>query len=187
MMLARKAILGFNVWSADVTKAYLQSSKPTSRSIFIKNTPEKFELKLDKCLHLLKPLYGVCDSSDLWHKTLMDHLESDLGLFTVSSELSMHVLHDKNKLISMHSSFVDDLLRCGDKMFLDTCLKTDSRFQTGNDNCISLRFAVFDISRLSNESIQIDQLKYVKKLEQLQPTAKFSDFRSMRMKIALAI
>ena len=62
-----------DIWSCDVRQAYLQSAKPLSREIFITKPVPEFELQPEQCLKLLKPLYGLCDSGDLWHKTVDEH------------------------------------------------------------------------------------------------------------------
>ena len=78
-LLALPAIHGFDIWSADVRQAYLQSVEPLSRELFITKPVPEFELQPKQYLKLLKPLYGLCDSRDLWHKTLDEHHRHNLG------------------------------------------------------------------------------------------------------------
>ena len=59
----------FDVWSTDVKLAYLQSSEPLARRVFVSNPALEFELHPDECLELLRPLYGLSDAGDLWNLT----------------------------------------------------------------------------------------------------------------------
>ncbi len=70
LLLALAAMHGFDIWTSDVRQAYLQSAEPLARDIFIEKPVPEFELAPEQCLQLLKPLYGLCESGDLWHKTL---------------------------------------------------------------------------------------------------------------------
>lgn len=54
LLLAIAEMNGFDIWTSDVHQAYLQSTEPLLRD------PE-FEIKVDQCFKLLKPLYGLCD------------------------------------------------------------------------------------------------------------------------------
>lgn len=65
MLLALSRLLHFNLW-----QAYLHSSKPLKRDIYICKPVLEFELEPFQCLLLLKHLYILCESSDLWHAQL---------------------------------------------------------------------------------------------------------------------
>lgn len=43
------------------------------REIYITKPAPEFELPRDRCLKLLRPLYGSWKSGDLWHETLDRH------------------------------------------------------------------------------------------------------------------
>ena len=73
LLLALASIHGFDAWTADVRQAYLQSSEPLLRDVFIKDPVPEFELDPSHCLKLLRPLYRLCESGDLWHATLDNH------------------------------------------------------------------------------------------------------------------
>lgn len=91
MLLILSQAFGFDVWTSDVTQAYLKSSKPLSRDSFIKNPIEEFELDASQCLKLIKPLYGLCESGDLWHKTIDHHYRVDLGMTPLASYPALYM------------------------------------------------------------------------------------------------
>ena len=80
LLVALATTLNFDIWSTDVKLTYLQSSKSLERRVFIHNPAPEFELDPHECFELLKPLYGLCDSGDLWHETLQKHLLDDMEM-----------------------------------------------------------------------------------------------------------
>lgn len=84
VLFALATIHGFDIWSADVRQAYIQSAEPLSRELFITNPVLEFELQLEQCFKQLKSPYGLCDSGDHWHKTLDEHHRHDYGYGPVS-------------------------------------------------------------------------------------------------------
>lgn len=67
MFLAIAEIFYFFVWKSDMRQAYLQSAEPLAREIFIHTYLEEYKLDASQCLKLLKELYGLCESGDLWN------------------------------------------------------------------------------------------------------------------------
>ena len=88
ILLSLAAMHLFDVWTADVKQAYLQAALPLSRELLIKNAPREFELNPSECFQLLKPLCGLCESGDLWKKTLLDHHVYDLSMKSLGSDQS---------------------------------------------------------------------------------------------------
>ena len=95
LLLALAVMHSFDIWTYDVHQAYLQSAEPLSRDIFITKTVPEFELDPSQCLKLLKPLYGRCESGDMWHSTLDKHHIDDLGMQTLRSDPALYVLTAK--------------------------------------------------------------------------------------------
>ena len=89
-------MLTFDVWSCDVKLAYLQSSEPLTRRVFISNPAPEFELHPDECFELLRPLYGLSDAGDLWHQTLNTHLVNELKL-TPTTSRSLTILSPRQQ------------------------------------------------------------------------------------------
>ena len=90
LLLALAAIHGLDIWSSDVRHAYVQSSKPLYRALFITNPVPEFELKLEHCIKLLKPLYGLCDSRDPFHKTVDEHHRHNMGMTSFRSDPALY-------------------------------------------------------------------------------------------------
>lgn len=59
LLLALASIFGFDVWTSDVTQAYLQSAIPLSRDLFLDSSVPELELSPHQCMKILRPLYGL--------------------------------------------------------------------------------------------------------------------------------
>ena len=53
--------------------AYLQADEALQRKIYIEEPAVEFDLEEDMALQLIKPLYGLSDSDDIWYRTLDTH------------------------------------------------------------------------------------------------------------------
>ena len=98
-LLALVAIHGFDMWSPDVRPAYLQSAEPLSRELFITKPAPEFELQPQQCLKLLKPVYGLCDSGDLRHKTPDEHHRHDLDMTPFRSDPALYKILSHGLLV----------------------------------------------------------------------------------------
>ena len=184
LILALATMFEFHVWSSDVKLAYLQSTEPLTRRVFIKNPAPEFELRPEECFELLRPLYGLSDAGDLWHKTLHRHLVDELGLVPSKADPSLYFAFTDGTLSGINGSYVDDLLRAGTESFQEACKHTHRRFETSGDEIPPFTFAGFNISCSPDGFLSMDQLFYMKKLEEIDFSSSYSDFRSMRMKLA---
>lgn len=184
LLLALANIHGFDVWSSDVRQAYLQSAEPLAREIFIDKPVPEFELEPHQCLQLMKPLYGLCESGDMWHRTLDDHHRNDLGMSPFRSDPAMYKIMADGMLQGISGGYVDDLLRTGSAEFRHLSRKTHERFEMDDDENLPVTFSGFTLARDKDGSIIQDQHIYLSNLEALDKSASFSAFRSMRMKLA---
>ena len=178
------AIFKFDVWSSDAKLAYLQSTEPLRRRVFISNPAPEFELDPSECFELLKPLYGLDDAGDLWFQSLHNHLVSDLHLEHTKCDPSLYLCICKGQLIGINGSYVEDLLRAGTGKFRSKCELTHRKFETSGNEVPPFTFAGFRISPNDDNSFTIDQNFYLPKLEELGHSIEFSTFRSMRMNVA---
>ena len=181
LLLALAAIFEFDFWTSDVRQAYLQSAEPLARDIFIRKPVPEFELAPSQFLKLLKPLYGLCKSGDLWHETLAKHHREDLGMSSLRSDTALYTLITNGVLKGLSEGYVDDLIRAGDQDFKDVSKKTNARFEMAEDQKLPCSFTGFSLARNKDGDIIQDQHEYLKKFERLPLTASFPQFRSMRM------
>lgn len=68
-------------------------------------------------MKLLKPLYGLCESGDLWYQTLANFCKNDLKLKTIQSDPARRYLKQEKTLRGICGAFVDNLLSAGDNVF----------------------------------------------------------------------
>ena len=114
LLVALALVFGFEIWSSDEKLAYLQSTEPLRRRVFIPNLAPEFELDPSECFELLLPLYGLCDAGDLWHQTLRKDLTDELELEPTKVDPSHYFSFRLGELIGINGTYVDDLLRAGD-------------------------------------------------------------------------
>jgi hypothetical protein len=81
LVLALASICGFELWTLDISQAFLQAANENMRDIFLQ-PPKEMELSSDEFLKQMKPLYGLCDSGDRCHHTLRHHHVQDLQMST---------------------------------------------------------------------------------------------------------
>ncbi len=116
LLIALAAIIGFDVWTEDISLAYLQSVIKLLREVYLR--PNKhLQAPAGYILKLLRPLYGLVDSGDYWHATFVEHLTKKLGMKTVSSDMSLFFRQARGQLTGILASYVDDTLACGDSSF----------------------------------------------------------------------
>lgn len=88
MLLSLATIFGFNLWSKDMTLAYIQGASKIMQQVYLKWKPG-FQLTDDQLLEILRPLYGLADSGDYWHGTFLKHLKSDLNMQSTACDPSL--------------------------------------------------------------------------------------------------
>ena len=184
LMLSFACIFGFEVWTSDVRQAYLQSAEPLSRAIYIGKPSTEFSLDPKQCLQLLTPLYGLCESGDLWHATLDKHHRQDLGMTPLDTDPALYYLVMDNSLAGLSGSYVDDIIRCGTDKFKSHCRSTGKRFEMSGTETIPCIFTGFRLSHDSQNFIQIDQRQYIQKLRPLPEDGTYKDLASLRMQLA---
>ena len=184
LLLALAELHGFSTWTSDVTQAYLQSAVPLMRDVFIKDPVPEFELNPNQSLQLLRPLYGLCESGDLWFKTLDDHHKNDLEMKPMRSDPAFYMSMKNNLLEGMSGTYVDDILPSGNANFRDLAKKTSTRFEMAEDSSLPCQFVGFRLQRGKNGTLELNQEEYVRKLRPMPTDGSYSGFASLRMKLA---
>lgn len=186
ILLSLAALLDFELWGDDVKQAYLQSMKKLNREIFIYEAVPDFELEPEECLQLLKPLYGLCDSGDLWYATMDEHLRRDIGMIQSKLDPALYTLRVKNELKGILASYVDDLLCAGKQEMRDASLKMRETFEMDDETTTPIEFTGVIIKGNSKNGFSIEQDSYIteKPLPNLIESSTYKDFASARIKLA---
>ena len=125
----------------------MQSEKLISRPISIKNFVPEFELSTEKALQLLKPLYGLSESGDLWFEILDAHHRKELGMKTLRCDPALYTLKQGGKLIVLSGTYVDDIIRAGDPSFRTLAKETNDKFEMADEEELPCEFTGFKIDR----------------------------------------
>ena len=183
LLLAMASMFGFNVWTADVRQAYLQSAEPLMRDIFIKDPVPEFELDASQCLQILRTLCGLCESGDLWHATLDAHHRDDLGMTSISLDSAMYIWVVDGLLKGMSGRYVDDLMRAGDDDFKEHARKTAESFEMANDEEPPCDFTGFRLDVSKDNTLTLDQNNYLMTIRPMRSDAEWFHFASRRMNL----
>lgn len=167
LLLDLTTIFGFNKCTSDVRKAYLQSSKTLSREFFIAKPVPEFELEPHQCQQLLRPLYGLCKSGDLWHETLDQNHRNVLGMSPFRLDSTLYHLISNGLLKCLNGGYVEEIIRVEDDDFSKLSRKTNPQFDKADGGQIPCSSTGFLLSRDKNGDILIDQSSYFRKLVEL--------------------
>jgi Reverse transcriptase (RNA-dependent DNA polymerase) len=180
LVLALASICGFEMWTLDTSQALLQAANENMRDIFLQ-PPKEMELSSDEFLKLMKPLYGLCDSSDRWHHTLRHHHVHDLQMEPLDADPSLYFRSLGKRLIGLSGVYVDDMLRCGTPDFLRYSKTTSRIFDATPETMRTAKFAGVNL-RQTESGIETDMSDYIEKLTfpLEQPWKNLPSFRAKR-------
>lgn len=116
LLLCLASLFGFNIWSQDVSQAYIQSAQKLLRDIYIKPAKE-FHLSKDTLLKLLKPLYGLCDSGDYWYSTITNFITDDMHMQPKLSDAALFFKLTNGSISGLLGTYVDDAISTGTPNF----------------------------------------------------------------------
>ena len=172
----------FRIWSHDVSQAYLQSSEKLMRKVYLR-PPKELNLSSDELIEIIKPLYGLPDAGDYWDRTMADHLRRDLNMVPTYDDIALYFLYEDKELQGLIGVYVDDSLICGNKNLLDITEQTLHKFESRDRELDNTTFAGVNVSTHGNE-IRLDQHQYLSNIEPLPCNTSFSDYHSLRAKLA---
>ena len=182
LLFAIASIMGFSVWTQDISQAYLQGSTELMREIFIEPSRE-FQLSPNQLFKLMKPLYGLSDSGDRWHYTLRKHFIEDLSMKPTTGDLSLYVKHISGQLSGLSGVYVDDLIEAGSKEFSNFTKQTGQRFDAKARKLGNAKFMGMEFSQREGLDLSLSMREYISKLRHLPVPCSFEQFRSMRSKL----
>jgi hypothetical protein len=183
ILMAIASLLGFSIWSEDVTQAFVQSTENLLRDIYLEPAKE-LQMDQDLVLKLIKPLYGLSDSGDHWARTLNEHHKRDLGMTQSGIDGSLFFKQLGSNLIGLSATYVDDTLRAGTPRFVKDAELTGQIFDSKLPTKHQIKFAGLDITSNTSESNAISQQKYIERINALPDNAEFDEYRSLRARLA---
>lgn len=108
---------------------------------------EEFELYESKCLQLPKPLYGLCESRDLCHKTLDRHHHEELKISAFRAYPALYKLVINGVLHGLSSGYIDELIKAGDWHYRRIAQGTREKFDVAEDNRPPCNFTGLALTR----------------------------------------
>jgi len=182
LLVAIASIMGFDIWSEDISQAYLQSASVLLRDVYMKPN-RHLSIPAGHLLKILRPLYGLADSGDYWHATFAKHLKNTLGMSNVASDMSLFFRKARGRLTGLTASYVDDTLACGDASFLKLSGKTRETFDVQKRVTENIRFAGTYIDKHEN-GYKVHQRQYVERLTEISKNADFAELRRARAQLS---
>ncbi len=173
---------GFDVWTEDISQAYLQSASELLREVCLKPN-RQLKVPAGYVLKLLRHLYGLSDSGDYWHATFAMHLTRHLGMKAVSSNMCLFFRSARGKVTELLASYVDDAVACGDRSFADLTEKTREAFEVKSREHDKMRFADVYVNKL-NHGFEIHQRAYIDRLKRLPRDSDFIQLRRARAQLS---
>lgn len=117
----------FTFFTRDVSQAYVQSTTPVQRPIFIR-PPTSLKLSKDILFRVKKPLYGLPEAGVHWFKTYHAHFTAKLGMKPAIHDLCFLYKQKSLAIKAESESLVRGI----------TCLQTDDTGNAGNDSFMKM-------------------------------------------------
>jgi Reverse transcriptase (RNA-dependent DNA polymerase) len=153
----------WKVASHDANQAYiiLYSRQEYEQGRFHNTSPE-LNIEIGNYLTLLKPLYGLTDSGDIWYDTLFEFLENDMGMRQcVSDRALLYLRKAKGYIIGLFRCFVDDIFISGTETFHTVSKTLSQRFLSRDRESNSFTLAGVSVLQINPKSyISLSQTRY---------------------------
>ena len=152
------------VEASDVNAAFLQSD-PIDREIYIYPPPER--AKDGFIWKLIKPVYGLKDSSRQWYKTMEKYL-LNLGMKQSYRDSCLFSFRKKDALMGIILLHVDDMLSCGNHQFYESIIKPlRAKFTFGKIESRDFIYTGLHFQQNDQYEIFIDQDDFVEKIDEM--------------------
>lgn len=92
----------------------------------------RFKLKENQLLKLLKPLYELSESGDYCHITMKNHLVNDPKMHPLAGDLAYFIRIIHGRLSGMIGTYVDDFIEAGNDYFVEQNKLTGRKFTAKN-------------------------------------------------------
>jgi hypothetical protein len=176
----------WKVASHDANQAYiiLYSRQEYEQGRFHNTSPE-LNIEIGNYLTLLKPLYGLTDSGDIWYDTLFEFLENDMGMRQcVSDRALLYLRKAKGYIIGLFRCFVDDIFISGTETFHTVSKTLSQRFLSRDRESNSFTLAGVSVLQINPKSyISLSQTRYGHDIPLSNTETSFKHFRGTRAKL----
>ncbi len=174
-----------------MTQAYLQSRDDFTREIYIKRRKEDlkyFKVREDDLLHLVKPLYGICDAGDYWGATFRSHITKNLKMTPLDGDPSLYVKEMDGDTEGLLGNYVDDNIFAGTKVIWDLARQTQDTFDSKELEWDDFQFVGVKIETTIDEpgsvSFALSQPEYIEMLREVPYYIPFTFFASVRASVS---
>ncbi|KAA8491186.1 Retrovirus-related Pol polyprotein from transposon TNT 1-94 [Porphyridium purpureum] len=179
LLLAHAVASDLEVWTMDAVQAFLQSTFPLDREVYVVPPPEwKPEAKL-RLWKLLKPLYGLADAPTYWNASLTSAIKN----IAAASSTDPCLFRSERGWLGV---YVDDIICVGDKQFENTAAQLLGTFEMKTQNPLSrggnLKFAGITIQKW-DRTLSVDQATFAAQLVSSKPPETFAELRTFRGKV----
>lgn len=147
------------IFTRDVTQAYVQSEMTLERDVYI-DAPPEMQLPDDSLLKVVLPLYGIPESGLDWYLTYTNHHMEHLGMFRATVDPCVLIRREKGNLAGLVIHQVDDSMATVMPRFLDDEERASSPYKSKPRQMLTETPTIFNGSHmqlLSDGTITISQ------------------------------
>lgn len=163
-------------FSHDVTQAYLQNKDNLIQNICIKvkNVDRHLiRLKENELLHLIKLLYGLCDSCEYCGLKIHDHVVEDLGMTPNIGNTALYTNESNVNVDGVCGSYVGTSLKAGSVTFEKLAKATLTMFECKACTYNNVHLYGAQIRTVKPGMYEVAQTYYVKNLSYVPKNTKY--------------
>lgn len=181
------SIPDMQVFTRDVTQAYIQRNKPLQIPVYIE-APKEMGLSEGEVLRVVRPLYGIPESGLHWYLTYLEYHSDKLGMHRATIDPCVMIKRDKGKLKGLVMLQVDDSLRLGSEEFITEEQLAAREFKSKEREFLSNATLDFNGIRIHNvkNGIRIFQSDKIQKLKTPDSQKSFASIRAMSQYIGVS-
>lgn len=178
-------VYGYHIRVSDVRQACLQFTEATARRICNKSSVPELRLDPSQRLQCLKSLFDLCNSGDLRHPALERHQVERLAMNSFRSDPAVHTFMDDRVLKGFSEGHLDEPMAAINSVFKIICNQSRLELDKAGAQYLRRIFAGFHLGKTSDEAVLQDRNQYPRSSKELPIDCSGSEFRSMRLKLAL--
>lgn len=182
VLIGLAAILGFRVWTQDVSQAYLQRASELTRKVCVQ-PKGSFIGNVHELLRLLKTLYGLRDNGDYCHIKMTNHLRHDLRITPLTRDPTCPIrcLHERLQWkMGLH---LDESIEMENKDFFETSRLAEQCFESRPHEYENTKLAGISTTK-KGKCYLLHQTVYASNLREFSPYCYIDRLRARRQEIA---